>query len=149
MSRQLQSLRQNDVRRAIDAGRRKGAVVEPASSPQIATLEKTLTEESAKRDALKTALDKVENRNEAIEKAILSAPYHKPKRSGLSGQIEALSAISRDNPKLLILIIAFELISLALELGPMVCAAVYIPSALAARVALEHFIEVRRTARSG
>jgi hypothetical protein len=150
LSRAIQSLRTSDVRRAIAAGRKTSQPSAPASDVQLAALEKRLADETARRDTLKAAVDAQETgRNAAIEISVSNAPHHIPRRNGLSAQLGALSALTREDPKLLLLILAFELISLALELGPMFCAATYVPSAYAARVALDHFEEVTKVARSG
>jgi hypothetical protein len=150
LTRAIQSLRANDVRRAIGASRRTYQVSTPASDVQLAALETRLTDETAKRDALKTAVDTQETgRNAAIEASVANAPHHIPKRTGIAAQLAGLSALTREDPKLLLLIFAFELISLALELGPMFCAATYVPSAYAARVVLDHFEEVSKLASAG
>jgi hypothetical protein len=147
LSRAIQSLRANDVRRAIGASRKTNRLSAPASDVQLTALESRLTDETAKRDVLKAAVDTQETgRNAAIEASVANAPHHIPKRIGLAAQLAGLSAITREDPKLLLLIFAFELISLALELGPMFCAATYVPSAYAARVVLEHFEEVTKLA---
>jgi hypothetical protein len=154
LSRSIQSLRANDVRRAISASRKTSQASSKSvgASPdvQLGALEKRLTDETAKRDILKATVDTQEtNRNSVIEATVSDAPHHIPKRIGLSAQMEALSALTREDPKLLLLIFAFELISLALELGPMFCAATYVPSAYAARLALDHFEQVTTLAADG
>ncbi len=151
LNRMLSSLRQDNIRRIVRADGRTAAPSTSTSDGQITAIERTLAEATAKRDALKEALaTQTADRNPAIEKAILTAPSHVEKRVGLSGQLAALSELTKDDPKLLLLLIlAFEIISFALELGPMWCAARYLPSAYAARVTLQHFIEVSKLAREG
>jgi hypothetical protein len=150
INRMMSSLRQDNIRRIVHAGGRVAAPSTSISDGQIAALERTQAEATAKRDALKEALaTQTADRNAAIEKAILTAPSHVEKRVGLSGQLAALSDLTKDDPKLLLLILAFEIISFALELGPMWCAARYLPSAYAARVTLQHFIEVSKLAKEG
>jgi hypothetical protein len=148
LSRAIQSLRANDVRRAIGASRRANQPSASAPDAQLAALEKRLTEETAKRDALKTAVERQEgDRNAAIERAV--SPGHIPKRAGLSAQLTALGELTREDPKLLLFLVGFLLVSLALELGPMFCGATYTPSAFAARVTLDHFLEVTKLASAG
>jgi hypothetical protein len=150
LNRMLSSLRQDNVRRIVHTSGRSAAPSVSTSDGQIATLERTLADATSKRDALKETLaTQTADRNPAIEKAILTAPTHVEKRGGLSGQLAALSDLTKDDPKLLLLILAFEAISFALELGPMWCAARYLPSAYAARVTLQHFIEVTKLAKEG
>jgi hypothetical protein len=147
LNRSIQTLRSNDVRRSV--GRKFNAP--PATAdPQIEGLERRLTEATAKRETIAAALAVQEiGRNAAIEKAINESPNSVRKRIGLSAQLEALAALTSENPKLLLLILAFDFLSLALELGPMWAASSRIPSALAARLVLEHFIEVTRLAKDG
>jgi hypothetical protein len=150
LNRMLSSLRQDNIRRIVRANGRAAAPSTSSSDGQITAIERTLAEATAKRDALREALaTQTADRNPAIEKAILTAPNHVEKRVGLSGQLAALSEQTKDDPKLLLLILAFEIISFALELGPMWCAAKYIPSAYAARVTLQHFIEVSKLVKEG
>ena len=74
------------------------------------SFDRTLAEATAKRDALRETLEtQTADRNPAIEKGILTAPSHVEKRAGLSGQLAALSELTKDDPKLLFLILAFEI----------------------------------------
>lgn len=88
-------------------------------------------------------------RNAAIEKTITESPNAVRRRSGLSAQVEALSALSDENPRLLVILLAIEFLSLCLELGPLWAASTKIPSSLAARIALDQFIEVSALAKDG
>jgi hypothetical protein len=145
--RTIQILRADDVLRRTSRGRGTTQLSMPAPDTRLGSLEKKLAEETAKRDALKAAVERKENgRNAAIETADLRALTHVAKRSGLSAQLGALGALTRDDPKLLLLLIPILLLSMALELGPLFCSTTYMPSVYAARVALEHFIEVTRLA---
>jgi hypothetical protein len=147
LSRSIQAMRSNDVKRAI--GRKAGAPL-PPSDPQVEALERRLADATATRERLAAVVSKQEDgRNAAIEKVINESPSAIRKRSGLAAQIEAISALTSENPKLLLIVLALDFLSLMLELGPVWAAATKIPSALAARLALEHFIEVTRLATSG
>jgi hypothetical protein len=147
LSRSIQALRSNDVRRSI--GRKTNSPA-AASDPQLAALEQRLVDETAKRDALAATVNAQEtSRNAAIEKSINESPNAVRKRDGLSAQVEALSAITSENPKLLTIILAIEFLSLCLELGPLWAASTKISSALAARIALDHFIEVSALVKEG
>jgi predicted transcriptional regulator len=148
LSRAIQSLRTNDVRRSTS--RKSNQPSAAAPNAQLVALEKRLADETAKRDGLKSALETQEaGRNAAIENAIARAPGHTPKRTGLSAQLAALGGLVHEDPKLLIFVIGFMIVSLALELGPMICSATHIPSTYAARVTLEHFLEVTKLAADG
>ncbi|GLR89763.1 DUF4407 domain-containing protein [Bradyrhizobium iriomotense] len=145
ISRSLQALRSNDVRRAIG---RKTNAPSSTSDPQLEGLERRLAEATAKRDALAATVTAQESgRNAGIEKAINESPNAIRKRSGLAAQLEALSALTSENPRLWLLVLAFEFLSLALELGPMWAAATKLPSALAARLAREHYVAVSTIAK--
>jgi uncharacterized protein DUF4407 len=146
--RSIQALRSNDVRRNIE--RRANTRASAASNPQLDALEQRLSDETTKRDALAAALDGQESdRNAAIEKIINNSPNVVRRRTGLSAQVEALSALTRENPKLLAIILAIEFLSLCLELGPLWAASTKIPSALAARIALDHYVEVSKLVKDG
>jgi hypothetical protein len=144
--RSIQTLRSSDVRRATG---RKG-IASPSSNPQLDALERRLSDTTATRDKLAAVVSKQEaGRNAAIEEAINESPNAVRKRTGLAAQLEAISAFTAEDPKLLLIVLAFEFLSLALELGPMWAAATKIPSALAARLALDHFIDVTSLATKG
>lgn len=146
LSRSAQSLRANDVRRAI--GRRNGAT--ETANAQLDALEQRMSTEAAKRDALAADVTAREmGRGAAIEKIVDEWPNAVRKRTGLAAQIEALSNLTAENPKFLLLLLAFEFLSLCLELGPMWAAASKIPSSLAARIALDHFLVVSALAKDG
>ncbi len=151
LNRMLTTLRQDKVRRAVRTGDRTAVSSTSASDAQIAILQRDLDAETSKRDALKVALDRQQlaDRNAAIERNILTAPNAIPKLSGLSGQLEALAALTKDDPKLLFFVIAFQLISLALELGPMWVSVSYFPSTYAARMTMQHFIDVTKISEEG
>jgi Domain of unknown function (DUF4407) len=147
LSRSVQSLRSNDVRRSIG---RKATSPVVASNPQLEAFEHRLADETARRDALAATLAAQEGaRNSAVEKIINDSPDAVRKRSGLSAEVEALSALTNENPKLLVIMLAIEFLSLCLELGPLWAASTRISSALAARIALDHYIEVSALARDG
>jgi hypothetical protein len=148
LSRAIQTLRANDIRRAT--GRKSNQQSAAVPDAQLLALEKRLEDESAKRDGLKTALEGQEaGRNAAIESAISRAPGHTPKRTGLSAQLAALVGLVHENPYLLLFVIGFMIVSLALELGPMICAATRTPSVYAARVTRDHFLEITKLAMEG
>jgi Domain of unknown function (DUF4407) len=148
LSRAAQTLRTNDVRRATSRKLNQPSAASPNS--QLVALEKRLAEETAKRDDLKSALEKQEaGRNAAIESAVSRAPGHTPKRTGLSAQLAALVGLVHETPLLLLFVIGFMIVSLALELGPMICSATHIPSIYAARVTLDHYLEVTKLASDG
>jgi Domain of unknown function (DUF4407) len=147
LSRLIQAVRLNDVKRAVG---RKANAPPPTSNPQLEALERQLAETTVKRDAVAATLSNQEgNRNAAIEKAINASPNVIRKRTGLAAQLEALSALTDENPRLILVFLALELLSLALELGPMWAAASRIPSALAGKLALDHFVLVSERAKEG
>ena len=146
LSRSIQAIRSNDVKRAT--GRKTNAA--PLSNPQLEALERQLADSTVKRAALAAAISNQEsNRNAAIEKAINASPNVIKKRTGLAAQLQALGALTDENPKLLLIFLALELLSIALETGPMWAAASRIPSALAAKLALDHFVLVSKRAKEG
>jgi hypothetical protein len=147
LSRSIQAMRSNDTRRSIG---RKSNAPPTTSDPKLDVLRGQLAEAVAKRDSLaKNVSEQESGRNGFIEKTIDENPTAIRKRTGLAAQLEALSALTSENPKLLLFILAFEFLSLALELGPMWAAATRIPSALAARLSLEHFIRVSTLSKEG
>lgn len=147
LSRSIQALRSNDVGRAI--GRKRNATA-AASNPQREALEQRLVDETARRDASAAAVNAQEaGRNAAIEKTINESPNAVRRRDGLSAQVESLSALTNENPRLLAILLAIEFLSLCLELGPLWAASTKISSALAARIVLDHFIEVSALAKEG
>jgi hypothetical protein len=150
LNRMLTTLRQDNVRRAVRTGGRTAVSSTSASDAQIAILQRDLDAETSKRDGLKATLDRqLADSNAVIERNITTAPNAIPKLSGLSGQLEALAALTKDDPKLLFFVIAFQLISLALELGPMWVSVSYFPSTYAARMTMQHFIDVTKISEEG
>jgi hypothetical protein len=152
LNRMLVTLRQENVRRVVRTGSRSASPSTSASDAQIATLEGTLAAEAASRNTLKAKLDQeLADRNAEIERRIQSSPNAVPKLAGLSGQLEALTALTKDDPKLLLFIIAFQVISLALELSPMWISLSdrYFPSSYAAHLAMQHFIDVTKISDEG
>jgi hypothetical protein len=147
LNRMLATLRQENVRRAVRAGSRVASSSTAAPDAQIAALETNLTAETPRRDALSARLDQqLADRNGEIERRILSAPNVVPKLSGLSGQLEALTSLTRSDPKILVFIIIFQLVSLALELSPMWISMSdrFFPCTYAAHLAMDSFNDVTK-----
>jgi Domain of unknown function (DUF4407) len=152
LNRMLATLRQENVRRAVRAGSRAASTSAMAPDAQIAALETNLAAETSRRDVLSAKLDQqLVDRNGEIERRILSSPNVVPKLSGLSGQIEALTALTKSDPKILVFIIIFQLVSLALELSPMWISLSdrFFPCTYAAHLAMESFNEVTQIGRDG
>jgi hypothetical protein len=152
LNRMLATLRQENVRRAVRASSRAASTSTAAPDAQIAALETNLAAETSRRDALSARLDQqLADRNGEIERRILSSPNVVPKLSGLSGQIEALTALTKSDPKILVFIIIFQLVSLALELSPMWISMSdrFFPCTYAAHLAMESFNEVTKIGRDG
>jgi hypothetical protein len=152
LNRMLATLRQENVRRTVRPGSRAASTSTAAPDAQIAALETTLAAETSRRDALSAKLDQqLADRNGEIERRILSSPNVVPKLSGLSGQIEALTALTKSDPKILVFIIIFQLVSLALELSPMWISLNdrFFPSTYAAHLAMESFNDVTKIGRDG
>jgi hypothetical protein len=149
LTRQVVAL-QTETRRAVSAGRRTSNVSAPALETQLVAFERKRTDETAKLDELKGRLAKlVAGRNEAVMKAIETAPQHSPRRDGFLGKLNALDAITRENPKLLLMILALELIALGMELAPVLAKQRYVPSTYAAIVTLEQLTATASLAHDG
>jgi hypothetical protein len=148
LTRSIQDMRSNEVKRSIG---RKANAPPTAPNPHLDALERRLAETIPMRDKLAAALSRQEEgRNAAIEKGINDSPNAVRKRTGLAAQLEAISALTAEHPTLLLPIaLALEILSLVLELGPMWAAATKLPSALAARLARDHFVEVTEIATEG
>lgn len=147
LNRSIQALRSNDVRRSVG---RKANAPSTSPDPQLEPNEVRLAQVTAAREATLASLKGLETgRNAAIEKMIMASLNSVPKRTGFAAQLEALSTVASSNPKLWLFILALDFLSLALELGPMWAAATRIPSALAARLARDHFIQLTELAREG
>lgn len=145
INRMLANLRQDNVRRATRTGSRNAAPPSTASETQIAALENTLAAETSAREALTAKLERQQAaRNADIEHRIQSSPTAIPKLSGLSGQLQALTALTKDDFKLLVFTVIFQIVSLALELSPMWISLSdkLFPSSYAAAMAMQHFIDV-------
>jgi hypothetical protein len=150
LDQMVTAIRQDDVRRTVRGASRNSGSPTAAGDAELRKLENNLNAESAKRDQLRAALDKqIADRNAAIERHIATAQNAVPKLSGLSGQLQALAALTNDDWKLLIFVIGFQVISLALELGPMWISFVYFPSVYAAHEALQHYIKVTTIGEEG
>lgn len=149
ITQDIRALQNSDVRRQIAAGRKSGSH-SVTGSPQVAVLERKLADKEAKRDAFNDEVVKLtEGRNAEIEKAVGNAPNHVPRKTGLPAKLQALGTLVYNDPKMLLVAAALEFVALMLELGPMLASANYIPSAYAARVALDHFVEVTELVKSG
>lgn len=145
----IRALQNSDVRRQIAAAR-KTSSHSVTGSPQVAVLERKLADKEAKRDAFNYEVVKLtEGRNAEIEKGVGNAATHVPRKTGLPAKLQALGTLIYNDPKMLLVAAALEFVALMLELGPMLASANYIPSAYAARVALDHFVEVTELVKSG
>ncbi len=121
-----------------------------SSSTQLAALEQKRLDENARLDHLKTdGASLMEGRNAAVQKAIDSAPNHKPKRDGILGRLMALDALLTENPKLLFIVLAIEFVALGIDLAPVFAKSIYVPSKYAAVIALEHLQQTAALARQG
>lgn len=149
ITQDIRALQNSDVRRQIAAGRKAGSH-SVTGSPQVAVLERKLADKEAKRNAFNDEVVKLtEGRNEEIEKGVGNAATHVPRKTGLPAKLHALGTLIYNDPKMLLVAAALEFVALMLELGPMLASANYIPSAYAARVALDHFVEVTELVKSG
>ena len=107
--------RLDNLRARIVAG--KGSA--PAlSGDQIAGLESGLAGEDARLKTLQDELASLTaNRQQEITKAVEAAPDYVKIDRGLIGQMTVLDELSAANPRIHMLVIAFEIIAGALELG--------------------------------
>jgi hypothetical protein len=150
LNRMRTTLRQENVRRAVRDRSHSPLPATSSSDVQLDKLDAALASETAKHDALKATLStQIAERNNDIEQKTLSSPNVVPKLAGLSGQLEALTALTRDDPKLLFFTIVFQVISVALELSPMWISLSVFPSRYAAHLSLQHFIEVSKASEVG
>jgi hypothetical protein len=149
-SRMISSLRQDSVRRVVRADKRAPSV--SAAQGQISGLEAALAADTAELNAVSAKLDRqLADRNAEIARVARSSPSAVAQLSGLSGKLEAVAAITKNDPKLLFFVIAFQVISLALELLPMWLSLSdrFFPSSYAAHVALRSFLEAKKIAEDG
>ena len=143
LTRQVSSMRQ----RMIGS---KSQAPSAASDIREAKFEKELGEANTKLESLKAAQAKlVDGRNAAVMKAIGTAPNHVLRREGFLGQLATLEEMVAENPFLLLLLVPILLVSLGLDLAPVIAKSLYIPSSYAALVALDHFERVVKLAHEG
>jgi hypothetical protein len=136
--------------RAVSPGRRDSIVSTPALESQLVAFEGKRADAEAKLEDLNRKLAKlVAGRNEAVLKAIETSPEHSPRRNGFFGKINALGAMTRDDPKLLAITLALDFVFLCMELAPVIAKQRYIPSAYAAYVTLEQYVATVRLAKNG
>jgi hypothetical protein len=148
---------ENGIREQIgNLRRRLGRLAKrPASDTEtlaaIDRLETQRREINDRRTAKGTELNEQARggRNATIERTAAMAPGSIPRTTGLTGQLTAEIALAKENPATLIVTLLLELFSLLLEVSPILCAAVYLPSRLAARVTLDHFLAVSKISGEG
>ncbi len=143
LTRQITSMRQRMMGP-------KGQAQSAVSDVRVAKFEKDLGEANTKLDGLKASLAKlVDGRNAAVMKAIETAPNHVPRREGFLGQLVTLQEMVSENPLLLLFLVPILLVSLGLDLAPVIAKSLYIPSSYAALVTLDHFERVAKLAHEG
>jgi hypothetical protein len=143
LTRQISSLRQRMV------GPQRQAA-SSANDSREAKFEKDLGDANTKLDGLKATLAKlVDGRNAAVMKAIESAPNRVLRREGFLGQLVTLQEMVADNPLLLLFLVPILLVSLGLDLAPVIAKSLYICSSYAAFTALDHFERVVKISHEG
>lgn len=150
---QIAVLQQNVIRATVRASRNAKAA--PATTTdngaaQLAVLENKRTAEYARLDGFKAELARmIQDRNAGIQQAVDSSPDRKPKRDGFLGRVTAFSEILRENPLRLVIVGAIEAIAFGIEIAPVLAHWIYVPSAYAAAMALDHLRRTTALARQG
>jgi hypothetical protein len=149
LARAIASLRSSSVRQAVVGGR-KAAAASAGLDPKIAQLQKQLDAAEIKQAGLRQAVERDDaSRNSTIEKLVLSSPQAVPRRTDLGAQIGALVRLIADEPAMLIFAGLLLVVGFSLEIGIMWVAATYLPSALSAKLALEHYSKLTEHRKSG
>jgi len=150
---QIAVLQQNLIRATVRASRNAkaaSAATTDNGAAQLASLEAKRTAEYARLDGLKVDLARmIEDRNAGIQKAVDSSSDRKPKRDGFLGRVTAFSEILRENPLRLVIVGAIEAIAFGIEIAPVLAHWIYVPSAYAAAMALDHLRRTTALARQG
>jgi|UPI0003A1F78E hypothetical protein len=143
---QIAVLQQSVVRaslRASRAPRSVSTVSNDGGATQLAALEAKRNTENQRLEVLKGELDRLlAERNRRIQEAVDSSPDRKPKRDGFTGRVRPFMDILRESPMRIMLVAAIEAIGFGIEIAPVLAHWIYVPSAYAAAMALDH---LRRT----
>ncbi|MGY8666190.1 DUF4407 domain-containing protein [Bradyrhizobium sp. UFLA05-109] len=150
---QIAVLQQNVIRTTVRASRNAKATSSTTTdngAAQLAALEAKRTAENVRLDGLKADLDRlIKDRNTGIQQAVDSSTDRKPKRDGFLGRVTAFSEILRENPLRLVIVGAIEAIAFGIEIAPVLAHWIYVPSAYAAAMALDHLRRTTALARQG
>ncbi|MHC2435335.1 DUF4407 domain-containing protein [Bradyrhizobium sp. USDA 4451] len=149
---QIAVLQQNVIRATVRASRSAKATSATTDNgaAQLAVLENKRTAEYARLDGLKADLARlIQDRNTGIQQAVDSSADRKPKRDGFLGRVTAFSEILRENPLRLVIVGAIEAIAFGIEIAPVLAHWIYVPSAYAAAMALDHLRRTTALARQG
>jgi hypothetical protein len=113
---------------------------------QLPTFEGAFADEQTKLQALKDEFSQLtEHRNEAIERAVRSAPNFVARSDGMLAQLTALEHIAESDSKIAFVIILIDLTSFGFELAAVICkVTAYIPTSCSALMARDHFMRVVR-----
>jgi hypothetical protein len=145
-------LHRNRCSRIRDIGprTRTSAATIAASDAQSTKLAASLAAELAVQDGLRVTLAKqIANRDPEVERRVAASPNVAPKPSGLSGQLEAIAALTHDNIPLLMFLIPLTIISAALELSPVWIALRFYPASYGSALAMWRFTEVTAIGERG
>jgi hypothetical protein len=121
-------------------------VVKERAQNRLPAYESDLVDENAKLAALKDRLAGLTNdRNEAIRRAVESAPNYVPHNTGFLAQIIALEEIANEDGKVASLILLFDLVSVGFELAAVLAKVMaYCPTTYAAIVARDVYMRAVR-----
>jgi hypothetical protein len=120
--------------------------VKQRAQNRLPAYESDLADENAKLAALKERLAGLTNgRNDAIRKAVESAPNYVPHNTGFLAQIIALEQIANEDGKVASVILLFDLVSVGFELAAVLAKVMaYCPTTYAAIVARDVYMRAVR-----
>ena len=140
----------NAARGRLDTLREKfvsaNETVKQRAQSQLPAFESKLADKNARLSSLKDQLaDLTKGRNDAIRKAVESAPNYVPHNAGFLAQITALEQIADEDGKIASVIILFDLVSVGFELAAVLAKVMaYCPTTYAAIVARDFYLRLVR-----
>ncbi|WP_426424150.1 DUF4407 domain-containing protein [Bradyrhizobium genosp. A] len=142
LEREDKRLRQEAVRRSVAATRRGAAAPSPVDNAQLEKFEKRLADEKAKLASLREqSLKQVEGRNAAVAQMIATSPERVQHQDGLIGRLSALHSIMWENPSVLPIVIAIDLLLILLDCAGFIVRLCAPTSVYAGYVAKAHILE--------
>jgi uncharacterized protein DUF4407 len=116
LEREVTRLRREVVRKSVSGTRRAAGTGSTGDNAQLEKFEKKLADEQLKLTNLRDqSLKKVEGRNATIARMIATSPEKAVPQEGLIGRLSALHSLMIENPSVLIVVIAIDLLLAALD----------------------------------